>query len=1190
MRKIWVIGLLFGALHLQAQDISIRSGWKFKTGDQPEWSSPAYNDKGWTPISVGEYWESQGYAHYDGFAWYRLHIVIPSYLRDSACFKENLRFDLGKIDDGDEFYLNGYLIGRNAGLGDDIRKGFYNAQRSYSLPVNDPRIFWDRENLVAVRVFDKDLDGGMYGGNYRIRMPDLGDLVEIKAMDNPSEWGAGDKISRKILLRTVSDSYEFTGNLEILVTDPAAGATVYQHAARVDFAKNRPYEFNWKMPLPNNTSYRETYVFREERSKETIKVTAKRRPYVPAGKKLDSAWIKTLALKGDRKIYQGKELSHIAMPCGGIGAGQIEISGEGQLSLTESIYNQMQPPNAGLGFSTGAQYLNPQASRSKFQNGFVIRIAEPGKAAQNLSLTRKDFDDLQFIGEYPMAMIRYRKSGEKLPVEINAEVFSPFVPLSVRNSANPVTIQKFTLTNTGDKPITITIGAWLQNDSVFIPGSHGTNKAIHESGLTGIRIGSDDEAGNLAASGNIPGKPALRGNGNPQYGNLSLCVLDEKAIASVDGPSAEDCLYKLLKDKREVSRATTQAPNTSRGGAVSERVTLAPRTTKTISFILSWYFPNFYEMAPGCPGWVGRMYNNWYKNSFEAAKYIAVNFSRLYQETKLFHDTYYDNSLPGWLANRIMMPVSTLACGNIEIWENGRMYGYEGIGFCEGTTGHVYNFVTTISRLFPELERSVRLLQDLNDSAGFSPSGRINFRGHDGPSPQANHAYASDAQSGYVLKLYREHLMSADNRFLDSVWNKAKQIIGYQIFKDGADIGMEPNGVLEGLQTFWDPMWYGPNPYNNSLYLAALRAAEEMARIKGENDLADRYHGIFEKGRSFMMDHMWNGEYFVHLYPNGFHATGADNGIVSPEETEENAKTFVEDFNAGKPAYFASSSCDAQQLFGQNWARQLGLGYILPPEKCRMAAKSIFTYNWTPDIATAYDFEKPLNRTLAAGGEAAMINGSWPKEEPHSFEQPCKLPDNDVQCLFENTWDKSDVWCGLEYEASCDMINEGLITEALIMLRALHDRYDGLKRNPWNEIEGSDHYVRSMQSWNVLLSLSGYTYDGPTGKIGFSPKLSADDFKSFFSAAEGWGYFSQKIKTSSQQETINIRWGRLRLNTLSFEPAAIPASMTKNPDIEVTLDGRTLSETHSMCDGKIIIRLTREQIIKAGQRLEIRIR
>ena len=85
------------------------------------------------------------------------------------------------------------------------------------------------------------------------------------------------------------------------------------------------------------------------------------------------------------------------------------------------------------------------------------------------------------------------------------------------------------------------------------------------------------------------------------------------------------------------------------------------------------------------------------------------------------------------------------------------------------------------------------------------------------------------------------------------------------------------------------------------------------------------------------------------------------------------------------------------------------------------------------------------------------------------------------------------------------MINEGLVKEALIVLGAIHDRYNAVKRNPWNEIEGSDRYSRAMHSWNILLCLAGYTFNGPADKMSFTSKISPENFKCFFTSAEGWG-------------------------------------------------------------------------------------
>jgi uncharacterized protein (DUF608 family) len=886
--------------------------------------------------------------------------------------------------------------------------------------------------------------------------------------------------------------------------------------------------------------------------------------YVPSEKGLDPAWGKTLTAKGTRKIYSGDELKFIGMPCGGIGAGQIEISGEGFLG-TWWIFNENIPSNQAEGRgSNGYHYKRPKPIDKRVENGFAIRITEQGKPSQVLELNRKDFDQLAFVGEYPIATLDYCRSGAKLPVAIQSEVFSPFVPLNVRDSANPVTVLRYTVTNTSDKPVEVALAGWLQNYTFPQRNDQRVTRVIRETTVTSVLHGLEIDPAPAAvtsrptdAEHNIP-----IGNGHAQFGELALSVLDSAAQASAYWRSPEAFLDGLRSGNVHGDLMRNSPGYETSIGSICSELTLAPGQTRNVVFLVSWWFPNNRRL-----GWTGRIYNNWYQSAAEVAAYVGGNFDRLHGQTRLFRDTYFDTTLPYWLANRITMPVSILACDNVVIFQNGRFCSDEGIGFCPGTCGHVFNFVTALARLFPQLERSVRLQQDLDERFGFDPlTGRINFRGHDGPQPDAMHAYASDAQSGYVLKIYREHLNSPDGAFLTSVWPKVKKVIGYQIFQDGAGRGLEPNGVLEGLQTMWDPMWVGPNPYNQSLYLAALRAAEEMARIQGEEALAKRYRGLFESGQHFMNERMWNGRYYVHLYANGsgvFHST---NGVRTPKQEQEFAAGLIESINKGQPHYFVSTACDAQQLFGQTWADQLGLGDILPAERRRSAAASIFEQNWTPDIASVYRLYPPRHRILGVAGEPGLVNGSWQTERRRPFE---------------NIHDKDDLWTGLEYQAACDMLSTGLLTEGLTVIRSIHDRYDARKRNPWNEIEGSEHYVRSMHSWNVLLVLTGNTFDGPAGKITFGPRITPADFKAFFSGAEGWGSFTQRFEGSTCKAALELKWGRMRLKEIALATAG------HESDATIRLDTQVLPCRTESAGERTQIVLAQEIVLAAGQRLEI---
>ena len=115
------------------------------------------------------------------------------------------------------------------------------------------------------------------------------------------------------------------------------------------------------------------------------------------------------------------------------------------------------------------------------------------------------------------------------------------------------------------------------------------------------------------------------------------------------------------------------------------------------------------------------------------------------------------------------------------------------------------------------------------------------------------------------------------------------------------------------------------------------------------------------------------------------------------------------------------------------------------------------------------------------------------------------------------------MWTGIEYQVAAHLIYEGMVDEGLAIVRACRDRYDGLRRNPWNEVECGPHYARAMASWSLLLALSGYHYSA-TGKwISFAPLVNAQDFRSFFTTGSAWGVFSQKAGEKSLTATFELK-------------------------------------------------------------------
>ncbi|VAX16209.1 alpha-galactosidase, partial [hydrothermal vent metagenome] len=174
--------------------LELNDGWKFNAGDNLDYAKPNFDDTYWKNIDVNKRWEDQGYKKLDGFAWYRIKVIIPSSLKNNSELKDSLIFNFGKINDFDQFFFNGELIGENAHnvkQGTKVTDSYKNlgnskwyADRRYSLPSDDKLIKWDGENVIAIRVFDLGASGGLYSGDVNITMPQLSDYLAININKN----------------------------------------------------------------------------------------------------------------------------------------------------------------------------------------------------------------------------------------------------------------------------------------------------------------------------------------------------------------------------------------------------------------------------------------------------------------------------------------------------------------------------------------------------------------------------------------------------------------------------------------------------------------------------------------------------------------------------------------------------------------------------------------------------------------------------------------------------------------------------------------------------------------------------------------------------------------------------------------------------------------------------------------------
>ena len=272
MRKTFLLTSLAAALfcNVSAQQISIDKGWKFAVGDSTQWASPTYNDTNWKPVSLAHSWESQGYKDVNGFGWYRLQLVIPSSLKEKSYLKDSLRITLNDVDDNDEVYLNGQLVAKYGGNSGDIKTGHY-GPRSYTIAANNPAILWDKQNVLAIRIFDTGGDGGLYGDKFTLAMADVMDPVSINT-DADFVDGANNSLSKSIKLITTSN-YVYKGKLSFKVTDPETNAVIYNKTNDASFTAGKPFTYNFSIARLQQKSYTVSYTFTEEKSGKSITKT-----------------------------------------------------------------------------------------------------------------------------------------------------------------------------------------------------------------------------------------------------------------------------------------------------------------------------------------------------------------------------------------------------------------------------------------------------------------------------------------------------------------------------------------------------------------------------------------------------------------------------------------------------------------------------------------------------------------------------------------------------------------------------------------------------------------------------------------------------------------------------------------------------------------------------------------------------
>ncbi len=826
-------------------------------------------------------------------------------------------------------------------------------------------------------------------------------------------------------------------------------------------------------------------------------------------------------------IYKNEYTQEISFPIGGIGTGSFGISGNGSL-IDWEIFNR---PSKGsiLDFShiavkakmpdgtVAVKVLNGDTVKEfmgKFSKEMNMGYGYGPKVGTMCGLPH--FKNWEFKGEFPIAELTF--SDDDFPADIVLTVFNPFIPLDSFNSSIPAGFFNIEFKNRLDDKVEYTAVFSMTNP---FDGSVNTEKT--ENGYKILYLGSklDKEKTN--------------------YGDISIATDTEDTDVQEYWyrggwfDNVDVFVNELRFDERLKPRKYEESKKND-VGSIAAYIDVDGKSCKSVRFVLSWNVPNY------CNYWnkdsLGKTWKNYYTTVFESSQKSAVycldNFDSLYERTLKFKNTLFESSLDKEIIDAASSTLSVLKSPTVLRLEDGSFYGWEGLseqdGSCEGTCQHVWNYAYALCFLFPELERSIR---DNEFKYCTLENGKTVFRmclPRDGEKTLARACL--DGQMGTIIKTYREWKISGNTEWLKSVWDIVKNILAYAWSEENPDKwDLDKDGVLEGRQHHTlDMELFGASAWLQGMYMCALRAATEMAEYLGDYSAAAEYTELFEKGCKYTKDNLFNGEYFI-------------------QNLNLKDKSYAEKFDCvdsywydekAELKYQIGDGCEIDQLLGQWHANICGLGDLFDKTQRKTALESLFKYNFKPSMRDVFN----TWRVFCLNDEGGAVICTFPKGSP-TIPLPYHV----------------ETMTGFEYALAGLMISEGMEEEGKTIVRAVRDRYDGKKRNPWNEIECGSNYARAMASFALLPIYSGFVFDLPKNRIGFKP-MNDGDFNCIFSVGTAWG----KLVRNSKTATICIEEGYLELERF----------FVGDKVSELYVDGKKIND-FDCADGDVIFKKIRAE-------------
>ncbi len=799
------------------------------------------------------------------------------------------------------------------------------------------------------------------------------------------------------------------------------------------------------------------------------------------------------------KHYDQQHLLNIALPIGGIGTGTVSLGGRGELRDWQTMnrpgfnYNTETTGNNAPFF---AIYVKPEGKKpmTKALIG-PLHASEyqhyEGRPVNHHGMPR--FSSASFDAAYPFGQVNLK--DEFLPVTVKIKGFNPFIPGDADASGIPIVVLKYEVTNNTNDPMEVAVCGSIRNfigqdgsnytrnwkgDFIPVGAKKNINTYKENEVVKGIYMTSDSVDKIDPAWGTIA--LTTPGNGMVTYRRSSTkndwenATLDFWDDFSADG---------LLTDKNKLADNNPMA-------SLAVKKMIPARSTQTFTFYITWHFPNRVDWNGAFnPNYKGKIIGNYYTTKYaDAWQVIEREYASmpLYEQQSLdFVNGFLSASIPSVVKEAALFNLSTLRSQTVFRIPSGHMLGWEGVmdafGSCYGSCTHVWSYETATSFLFGDLSKTMR---DVEFNYGTKDNGKMLNR-VSLPlelNRSIDHTAAADGQMGTIMRFFRDWMHSGDEEFLKKHWPKVKLAMSYAWVDGGWDANED--GVQEGKQhNTMDVDYFGPNPQMQFWYFGALKACSVMALAMNDKDFSNKCDGIFQKGSAWVDQNLFNGQYYEHK-------------ITDPKTAEF---LNMNDATVQVPKYQLGSGCLVDQLVGQYIAHTCGLGYLAKKENIQTTLKTVMQNNFINS------FENTFNnmRSYVMDKEAGLIMASWPKGR-------LKVP---FPYFAESM-------SGFEYAAAVGMLYENQTEAGLKVITSIRDRFDGEKRNPFDEPECGHHYARAMASWSATLAFSRFNYNGVEKTITFTSNPGTY----FWSNGYAWG----TCKVKGNNAILNVMFGKIAIS------------------------------------------------------------